>query len=397
MGLFSKKESKNIIAVLDIGSGNIGGAIVQRDGAKPPKILYTTQKDIIFQDEFKFERFLSSMLETADIVLAQLQKNSPQKIKETIVVLSAPWYLSQTRTINQKSDKVGIVTRRKVDSLILAEVEELKKNFDIRYKSLTGSKAELVDVKNIRMKLNGYETKDPFGKYANQFEAFIFVSLSPNTILNSLRDKIKKHFPKSTVSFHSFSFAAYCVLRDIYTNNRNFMFVDISGEMTDISVVYQEALVESLSFSLGENFLLRTLSSCFNTVSDEALTNLKLYIENKSAEGVNKKMVGFMAHAEKEWVDAFKKNLAALSHYTVVPSKIFVITDAPFYEWFTSIMKKTDYAGISFAGQSMDVEVLNPAVLGKFVEFDLNVSRDIFIIIDALFAKQKYLADEKNN
>ena len=64
---------------------------------------YTFSEDILFQDEFKFDRFLSSMLKTTESVLGKLQKKSSVKVKNMYCVLSAPWYVSRAKIVGIKS------------------------------------------------------------------------------------------------------------------------------------------------------------------------------------------------------------------------------------------------------------------------------------------------------
>ncbi len=371
--------------ILDIGSGSVGAALVSLGEGHKPKVVYSVREDILFQDEFKFDRFLSSMLKTTESVLGKLQKKSSVKVKNMYCVLSAPWYVSRAKIVGIKSAKPVVFTKKKIDDLIKKEIDGIKKDFDTRYKDLTKFGAEIIEVENIFMKLNGYATNDPFGKSAESFEAHLYISMSSQQVIKAIKEKVNKTFAVRNLMFHSFSLSAFSTLRDMYSNLNDFTFMDISGEMTEMSVVRQGALIETVSFSLGKNFILRAIASHLGTVSDDALSSFALHMDEKMSGESKKKMVSTLEFVQKEWLDAFRKNLISLSARTVLPGKIFIITDTPFGQWFSGVLKEGNYSKVSLMGDTFDAEVINPKVLAKFVQFDLNVTRDSFIIIESLF------------
>ena len=130
LGGFSKDIKDGLAVILDIGSGSVGGALVSFSENKKPKILFSVRKPIIFQNDFKFERFLSSMLKAADQVLEEISKAKQGKPKQVFCILAAPWYVSQARNIISEDKKTFTVTTKRVDDLITHEVESLKENFN---------------------------------------------------------------------------------------------------------------------------------------------------------------------------------------------------------------------------------------------------------------------------
>ena len=382
---FLRSNKGKVVVILDIGSGSIGGAIVSYDGDKKPKILFSVRESIVFQNEFKFERFLSSMLSATEKVLKKISDSKKGKPKKIFCILAAPWYVSQAKTAVFKDEKTFIVTEKRVSKIIAHEVNTLKKNFDAHYKDLTESKAEIIEVKNIHMKLNGYETSMPYGKKAKRLEASLYISMSAGQVLHALREKIQKILSLNDVVFNSFSLAAFDTIRDIYSEKQNFIFIDIGGEMTDISVTRDGTLVDTLSFPLGKNFLIRTLASELQTVPEEALSMFGLYVKNKTTNTSRRKMLSALEHIEEEWSRAFYKTLESLSARTTLPCFLFVIADVPFGKWFTQIIEHKGSGGIMLMGESIDIALINPVVLSKFAVFDNKTMKDAFIITESLF------------
>ncbi len=382
---FSYKLKDGLVVIIDIGSGSVGGALVSLNRDQKPKILFRVRKPIVFQNKFKFERFLSAMLLATDHVLEELNKASSERPQQAFCILAAPWYVSQSRIARFEDKKTFVVTEKKVNDLIMSEIDNLKKKFNEHYKNFTESKAEIIEVENIHMKLNGYETNSPYGKKTKKLEAYLYISMSADQVLRSLRQKVRKTFGLDNVFFNSFSLAAFDTIRDIYSEKQNFIFIDIGGEMTDVSVTRDGILVETLSFPLGRNFLLRTIANELQTVKEEAFSLFNLYMEKKTSDTYPRKMKNALAYVEKEWSEAFHKTLGSLASRVSLPGYIFVIADIPFGKWFSEVIKNKGSGDIILMGGEIEITLINPLVLNKFVISNMKTSVDTFIITEALF------------
>jgi len=390
MGFFSGEKKGELVAILDIGSGSVGGALVEFSEDNKPVILLSVREQIVLQNEFKFDHFLSSMLSSTDNVLEHLRKQTDRKFKRTLCTLSAPWYVSQTRTILHEDTENMLINKKKVDDLITQEVAKIKEVFDEHYKDITESPAEIIEIESVNIKLNGYETSDPFGKHAKSLEANLYVSMSSGHILTSLRERIQRTLGAREVSFRSFALVAFSTLRDVYNDSHDFIFIDISGEMTDISIVRNNTLIETLSFSFGKNFVVRTIASQQKTVPEEALSSFVMYLDEKSDKESKSKMETILEHAKNEWIQEFKENMKSLATLTVLPGKIFIITDDPFDTWFSKIIGEANYSKLALMRDSLDIESIDVKVLSKFVQYKPDVIRDEFIVMESLFSQKVF-------
>ena len=382
---FSKDVKEGLAVVLDIGSGSVGGALVYFYDNKKPKTLLSIRKQIVFHKDFKFDRFLLSMLKATDEVLDELSKTKLGKPKQVFCILAAPWYVSEARRVVLEDKKSFKVTQKKVEKLILNEVEVLKKSFNAHYKDITESKAEIIEVKNINTKLNGYETDDPYNKKAKKVEISLYVSISAGQVLQTLREKIYKTLRLKNVVFNSFSLAAFDAIRNIHSEKENFIFVDLGGEMTDVSVVRDGILVETESFPLGKNFLLRTISSKLGTVNEDAISSFGLYMEGRTTDMNKSKMSNVIESVGEEWNEVFYKTLKSISVDIMLPGTIFLIADKPFGKLFSEIIKSKRSKKVMFMGETIETIVINSLVLSKFSDFNLNVAKDVFIVAESLF------------
>ena len=173
MSLFQRggKDGKHFVVIFDIGSGSIGGAFVGIEGEKPPEIIFTTRRDIPFQEKLNFQRFLDSMIKTLEEMFVLMKKaGGGVKVDQAYCILSSPWYASQTRLIRYSQDTAFSVTENGLDKLIQKEVA-LFSNSKLFAHSKTGdAPPEIMESKNIQIKLNGYEMQAPYGKKASELE-----------------------------------------------------------------------------------------------------------------------------------------------------------------------------------------------------------------------------------
>ena len=285
MALFQRKgkSGQHFIVVFDIGSASIGGAFASIDSGKTPEVIFTTRRDIPFQEKLNFQRFLESMIKTLEEMFVALEKaGGGVKVDQVFCVLASPWYASQTRLVHYNQPQPFTVTEKGLAKLVQKEIELFRDSKLFERSKQSDAAPEIMESKNIQMKLNGYEVKSPFGKRTNELEVALYISMIPGNIFTSINESIKKFWHLPEVHFSSFSFTAFDTIRDIFADETSFLFMDISGEVTDISLAKDNVLLESISFPAGKNMLIRQLVAAMKTTSGAARTELKMYLEGKS-------------------------------------------------------------------------------------------------------------------
>src|ERR1035437_8456216 len=111
--LFSSKKKDKIIALFDIGSGSVGGAIVRIpiDGKGVPTILKSVTNEIKFHKRLKAKNFMKDMISALDLTVNALYNKKVGVPDQIVCVLASPWYLSETRVIKMKREKPFIFTK----------------------------------------------------------------------------------------------------------------------------------------------------------------------------------------------------------------------------------------------------------------------------------------------
>jgi hypothetical protein len=391
---YGHKSGKRFVVIFDIGSASIGGAFVGIDGENPPEIIFTTRRDIPFQEKLNFQRFLDSMIKTLEELFVLMQKaGGGVKVREAYCILASPWYASQTRLIKYAEEIPFTVTEDGLDKLITKEIALFRDSKLFVHAKAGDAVPEIMESKNIQTKLNGYEMRTPFGKKASQIEIAVFISMIPASIKASIMGSITKFWHVPAVHFSSFSFTAFDTIRSIFPDERSFLFMDISGEVTDISLARENVLLESVSFPAGKNMLIRALVDKLKTTPALAMSELDLYANHHSTPEHVAQVEAALAETTKIWQTFFQDALQQFAKEFPIPHTIFYTADDSMSEWFEAAIAKTStslitQSGVDGADSAFIVRSLGNAFLGKFVRLVEPDFEDPFLAIEAIFANK---------
>ncbi len=392
-----KKESGKVALVFDIGSAGVAGALVLFRTGETPKIIYTVQKDMIFQEDLDGDRLSGIMLKTLGEVAMDVQRNGVSHLKFTQLgsrvpeiaycTLASPWHATQTRIIRVRKDKPFNVTKQFIDGLIETEIEAFKSGERVRGYG-GGDRGSIMEKRLIQVKLNGYETSEPNGKEARLLEAALFVSLSPKELLKNIAGEIRRTCAVAEIEFNSFSLVAFDVLRNIVHQSDNFLFLDISGEVTDVSLVRSGILLEGTTFPVGKRDVIRKLSQVLKTNLADALSILHLYHDQNISSRHKDNIEEALSSAAGEWTSSFQGTLSTLSESFSIPSKVFFTSDKDVEGWFASLITKEQFAQFTMTDEKFDVTPVNTAFLNDFCRYSSRSARDPFIAIETVFANK---------
>ena len=391
MSLFQRKPTsgQHFVIIFDIGSGSIGGAFVSIDPGKPSEIIFATRKEIPFQEKLNFPRFLELMIKTLEEIFTAMQKaGGGVKVTRAFCVLASPWYASQTRLVHYNQPEAFTITEKGVDKLIQKEIELFRDSKLFTRSKVGDAMPEIMEAKNIQMKLNGYEVRDPYGKRVGELEIALYISMIPANIYKSINESIVKFWHVPDTHFASFSFLAFDTIRDIFSDESSFLFMDISGEVTDISLAKDNVLLESISFPAGKNILTRALIQEMKITHALANSELDLYFENKSTPDHAKQIEKILGEATKEWLTFFEDALVQLAVEFPIPRTIFYTTDNNAVKWFREAIEETNFTKFSPEESAFVIRSLGSEFLRKFVQVTEPDFQDPFLAIEAIFAKK---------
>lgn len=385
--IFSRTQKKELVLVFDIGSSSVGGALFWAQGSGAPKIVFSIREPITLEENLGVDRFLSLALKSLEVVASRIHMAGAGAPAMIFCVLSSPWYVSQTRIIKLQKNAPFLFTPRLALDLIQKEKDLFKEEHSAKY-SRSSAGVRLIEMKNIKTMINGYETSNPLEQKGRNLEMTIFISMSGEQTLRKIEKTIRGHFHAKEIKFSSFAFSSFAVVRDIYAHNEDFLLIDIGGEMTDISMVKKNILRESISFPLGVNFMIRGVASRFRCSLSEAKSLISLFKDGHAEKSAAKKLGSVMDNLRIEWLDKFQESLSNLSNDISIPAVIYLAVDKEMADFFSEIIKTEQFNQYTLTESKFKVVFLGAEVFHGMAAFEDKVVRDPFLIIDSIYVNR---------
>jgi len=385
MGIFSGSKKKGkLVLVFNIRSSSVEGALFWAQSSGIPKIIFSVQEPVIIENKIGIDRLLFLTIQSLEIVVNKIYMAGLGAPEQIFCVLSSPWHVSQTRIINLKKNTSFVFTVKLADSLIQKEINLFKEGHLTKYTNVDNS-IRTIELKNIKTTLNGYETSKPLNQKAKELEMVIFISVSEERVLKNIEETIAKHFYLKQIQFSSFVMASFATVRDMYTQQENFLLVDISGEVTDISMIKKNVLRDSISFPLGRNFLTRGVSSSLGCALNEANSLISLFKDEHTEKTLAKKLALIINRLKAEWLRKFQESLADLSNDISIPATIYIAIDKDLTDFFSETIKTEQFNQYTLTESKFKVIFLNMELLHGITIFEENVIREPFLIIDSIY------------
>ena len=197
------------------------------------------------------------------------------------------------------------------------------------------------------------------------------------------------------------------MVRDTFEDVKDFLLVDVTGEVTGIAVIRDSALEDTLSFPYGRNTIVRYVVKKTKSVPEDVLARIKIASSDdqsdinadmKTDENTDVKEAIF--EEEKQWTDMFGKACSELSSETnPLPRKVFLVSDTNSSDWFHKMIERVDFSQFtvtreaflvdSIIGNKLEESIMQ--VQGT-VKLDSGVIQDNFLIMDSVFYNREYLS-----
>lgn len=390
------KSKKEINLIIDIGSGSVGVAVVSvcSDPNIVPEILYTNRKEIKYYGGLNSRRFLFSMINAFEEALTDLQKNfiSISKniinIKETHCFFSSLWHISQTRVLINENGKDTKIIKSLINRIVekeskIFETSTLKGDIDISAEDI-----QIIEKKIMQIKLNGYETSEPYSKMAKTLEINFFISAVSKKVIKILEESFFRFFNNKIIQYHTFINTAFVTLRDINPTINDYLFLDISGEITEIAIIKNGVLFDSISFPFGKNSIVRKLSEALGTNKEEAISRASLYKSNDSIKIANSKISKIIENLMKEWHKLFDISIKQLLSNIALPQGVFFMSDDDVSQLVGDFIKLYKFDNIDTFEKLVNVKFINNEIFEEYVKYNNQGEKDQFLSLETIFLKK---------
>ncbi len=363
----SKKQKIQTGLFIQISSGSVGAGIGTYAAHDRPEFIYTTQTSLGSAQRSDMSTITEAAGKALDIVLNDvLTKGMPQvkllKHFDTIVItLASPWIISRTKVISYKKEQPFSVNRALLKNFVEKALQETQhENTDV-------AGAEKIEQTIIQSLLQGYPVTHAEGKRVKDIKVSVFESFAPPQALQRFRDSVAGVFHRSDVIFQSFPLVSYHTLHALFPDRDSYIFLDIAEEITDISLVTENTLLETHSFPGGSAGIAKAGSVTGDIPSGKAAVSAHFIGVTKKEIPTDEKPTNHIAAAANAWAVSFCKALTALHERHALPHTLFILTEQKSLEWFSHIIENQDFTPSCHTEHPFEIVVITPELLQKYV------------------------------
>jgi len=305
MRLFSRSKKDALIAAFDINSSSVGGILFFCHPHRIPEILVTSRISTDFLPDLNFSKIQRSLHKTFERVIAGFKKQMPEGRKKpdlVLIMFSSPYYVSQTKIIKLPKLKPFKITDKFLENLIADEIMSFKKRWQ---------GTEVIEAEKIRVDFDNSEIS-------------FYMSLGIKSIQDKLQECILHSFGETKMRFQSFPFVAFNALKTVMDISEDLLLVDVGGETTDLILIRNGILEETISFPLGENFLIRKIAAAFRLSLEESFFLLRQYIRGDLHADTHKKVREIVENATAKWCQFFEDSFKESPDFSSSRNLLFI-------------------------------------------------------------------------
>ncbi len=393
-GTSQSKPQKTPVLIFDIGGTSVGAALVLLASGEKPYIVHTVREWLRPMEEVSIAR-LTGLLEAGiDSVSKDMLALGARRLtaaghggalpRTAHCFVTAPWYAPHMKTVSIAGGKPFKVTRGMLERAIAKEQAALEKRFVV---SPLGSGPALSVIENqiLSLSVNGYATENPYGQSANDVQFLLYTALADQGPLAGWSTRIGRAFHMEKTETHSFLLAFFSAIRDSHEADEDFLLLDVSGEVTEVSVVRDGVLKASVSYPLGRNFLARSLALECKLSFEEALSLLAVHSSRQGNDTFTARFCSALDAVEGKWMRAFEESVARIAEESFLPHSIFVAADKKIAQWVTAAVRNEALYQYTLTAKPFVANLADENTFNAHVAFGPGVGKDAFLMIDAMF------------
>ena len=379
---------EHVFAVFDISSSSVAGAhVLSRADTCPNALILTSVRiDAVVTDDINIQRFITQANRSLEQVISTIRAQDVHKPSHIQISLASPWYSTETRIISYRSEKPFICTKKLVESLVDAEIADIKKT-DGPFGSY-GKESVIIEKQLSGIKLNGYLTHEPYDKKATELQCTLTVTIAPKKVLDLFSDTLRRSYGARPIRFTTGAFTAFIVARDRLPIEEACMIVDVGEEVTDVAFVTAGMLAYQHSFPVGTFGLYRALAKEGGDMVTESKALLEAYRINKVAPQTKKRIERAILAYSKEWQKGLQQVLETGHYGWRVPHQILLMVNERFETIMTSVLVKDPIIKHSCGAVEPRITYIDESTLGTAIGTVSHEHIDIPIATTALFAQR---------
>ncbi len=335
-------------AVVDIGSGSVGIAIVVASrNSEETKIIWSHREHSLLRTATTLQEaergiktaIINAFLELGGTGLKNLHAFNPkERLSVLQVSISAPFEFTSTKIVHLVDEESFIVDKKlltDLSKLAASQAEAKAKENGL----LNDFGLSVIHQENIGVSINGYVTTDPYNKRTTDLSFVHLTSLAVTSLVDAVKEAQQKIIPGTELSLRSFMTLFYKSIETLYPHSLEACLINITSEATEFAIVRDGTLRFINHIEIGSFTLARAISEALNIPSEEAYTYLKANTEYSIASIPEKKQTiikEIFALYQEKLLELLSKTGDDLS----IPQAIFIHTEQNTEDFFNTTLKQ---------------------------------------------------------
>ncbi|MEA2702044.1 MAG: hypothetical protein QOE22_753 [Candidatus Parcubacteria bacterium] len=244
---FSSKTKGTSVALIDISSSGVGGALVRLEAGKLPALCYTVREPLEVAARAGTEALTNTALRALETVGDRLVREGAPALRAAVgegsvdrvlVSFGSPWQEASVATKTALQDSPFTFTRSFAVDMLGQSDEEPQRNV-----------TRIV----IASLLNGYLTADPYGKRAKRAEIIVLSTSLDETIMDPVEEILRKSFHTHDIRYASFTEPSFRALQELYPHEKDFLLMTVTNEATEAASVKRGHLMDAGTIACGSH------------------------------------------------------------------------------------------------------------------------------------------------
>jgi len=378
-----KNKSKKII-LFDFRSSSVAASIISVNKENVvPKILFTERERYYFSEAPKSDEFIKRAHITLKKIIKKIHSfktNDPDiehNVSEIHILYGAPWYHPDFIDAHYEQDKTFVFNKE----LLVKIVKSATTDFELN------TEGEITEKNIASILINGYETNDPFNKKTKDVKMSLYLSNIATQTKNDIETILKDNFHVEKIQSHTHTSVLYTFLKNHFHSTHNYVLLDISGEITEITVVKNSFFKKNITVPAGSHLFIRKLSEFYGYDLHTAISNINVFIENKSDVKTKKKSKEVFEKIRDNYLELVKESFDK-EKILNIPTKVFIVSEDNFRNLFVNIFEDSEcYGGALKMSKKPDIISFNKETFSHLCFYESGVCTDNIISIFSNFVK----------
>ena len=328
---------------------------------KPPEISQTLYSRLPFAENADFKHLERHVKKIVREASEKFLKDSRMRAPDMIyIVLSAPWYLCETKFVKISRRESFRIDEELLNKLMADEIELFRSKARKNFSEQNLDDLVILDKEIMRTTVNGYPLKNPLGKNTLELEVAIYLSGGRKSFLDTLRDILRHFFGDIPMKIVSEPRALFKILAGMANSEEGFLVIDVGGEVSEIYLVRRGILEGVKSFNWGGNLVARRLASLLNIELEQALSFFKLSGEGDAKPELAQKISPALEEICQDWQKLLFESLSEMGKFAPLPQTLILLPSASGSDVLAKCANSPDFASFTVLGKPFNVVTFIP-------------------------------------